>query len=97
VITETYTARDEERVAMVRERQQNFWTKPECPLPSTNPIFANPECPLESVEPPTSEPVYEAGMLLKTREPLSAEPTFIAGMLLKIVLPVFRLRPDFDN
>jgi hypothetical protein len=83
VITATYTARDGERVAMVRERQQNFWTKPECPL--------------ESVEPPTSEPIYEAGMLLKTREPLSREPSFKAGMLLKTGLPVFRLSLDFYN
>ena len=41
--------------------------KPECPLPSTNPIFVKPECPLESMSALASEPVSEAGMLLKTR------------------------------
>jgi len=51
---------------------------PECPLPSTNPIFVNPECPLESVRPSPSEAVSEAGMLLKTREPSASEPVSIA-------------------
>ena len=48
-------------------KKKGLATKPECPLPSTNPIFVKPEYPLESVRHFASEPVCEAGMLLKTR------------------------------
>jgi len=48
--------------------------KPECPLPSTNPIFVKPECPLESVKAFATEPICEAGMLLKICTRFRANP-----------------------